>query len=669
MADHVPTQEPYGTNASNDPNAGTFTIGILSSDGFEDSPPENYTIFFSQSSGITETNSFCVTTSFGHQTNTWQYYTFSLDDLKYYFNDPAGTNIYYRVRANNETDNSVSELTNESTWNLYAGQPFEFNQTDWSAPTGTDACNPYVVTTTTTTTTTTTIPPAVPDDATNVSVNYQGKDVYFAWEYTDGNTLVNEFHINYSYDNATWDRVVITDTSARTYTLDYTNIQTGTFYWTFSVCGDIQNGESCTDSDSNNFETTEYVPPTTTTLPPPPPPPPPPPTTTTTLYVVVNEDGSTSEYNQTEVEDGTVDRDNQRKANEDKYGCYMTDEQIDRGDCDIPEEEEEVIEEEVVEEKEEEVIIEENEKEKPDTEEVISDNDVVVPEVVVDDEDKEPVEQPKEEVIEDELDQEIPGDDDIREEGVQEKDVKDENNKEEEIKEEEEVEETEEIILEPEEEPEELEQEPVQDPVELTEEEIAVEVAEVEDIVEDIKEVEVEELETEQVIEVLAEVADVGVENLTEVSEDVLQVVSEVIEEVITIATEEVLTEKQVEVVQEVLNLEEPEDVQIIAEAVKEDEAVAEAVQEYVERAVENADVEDYNLADVVTEIQTEEFLADPVGAFTDIDIAAIDLTSLGDTMTSTQKEKAQEVVVPVIIASQIVASVQVVPVRIRRRV
>ena len=69
------------------------------------------------------------------------------------------------------------------------------------------------------------------------------------------------------------------------------------------------------------------------------------------MYVVVNEDGSTSEYNQTEVEDGTVDRDNQRKANEDKYGCYMTDAQIDRGDCDIPEEEE------VLEEKEKGVII------------------------------------------------------------------------------------------------------------------------------------------------------------------------------------------------------------------------------------------------------------------------------------------------------------------------
>ena len=226
FADHVPTQPAYGQNLTTDNAAGTITIGILGSDGFESSPPENYTIFFSNSSGITETNSFCVTTSFGHQDNTWQYYTFSNDDLKYYFDDLAGVNFYFRIRSNNETDNLVSTLTNEVFYNIYAGVSFEFNQTDWSAPTGTDACNPYVVTTTTTTTTTTTIPPAVPDDATNVSVNYQGKDVYFAWEYTDGNTLVNEFHINYSYDNAKWDRVIITDTAARTYTLDYTNIQT-----------------------------------------------------------------------------------------------------------------------------------------------------------------------------------------------------------------------------------------------------------------------------------------------------------------------------------------------------------------------------------------------------------------------------------------------------------
>jgi len=70
-----------------------------------------------------------------------------------------------------------------------------------------------------------------------------------------------------------------------------------------------------------------------------------------------------------------------------------------------------------------------------------------------------------------------------------------------------------------------------------------------------------------------------------------------------------------------------------------------------------------------VTEIQTEQFLADPIGAFTDINIQEIDLGAIGNDMTNDQKEKAQEVVVPVIIASQIVASVQVVPVRMRRRI
>ncbi len=577
LADHVPTQPPYNQSIAIDTTTGDITIGIYTSDGFEDSPPEKYTIFFDIDNDVT-TNSFCVSTSFGHTGNLqWNYYTFSLSNLQTYFANPYG-NFRTKIRSDNDTDNSFSTLTAQMAIDIPNQEPF-VGVENWSEPT--TACND----TSTTTTTSSTLPPT-----TEAAVEEE---------------VVEE-----------------------------------------------------TTTTSSTTTTTE------------PPPPPPPPTTTTTLYVVVNDDGSTSEYTETEVEDGTVDRDNQRKANEDKYGCYMTDAQIDRGDCDIPEEEEEVIEEEVVEEKEEEVIIKEDEKEQPDTEEVISDDDVVVPEVVVEDKDEDPIDELEEEVIEDELDQEIPGDDIFREDGVQEEDDKDQDNKEEEIKEEEEVEETEEILLEPEEESEEEpKQEFVQDSVELTEEEVAIEVAEVEDIVEEIIEVEVEDLETEQVIEVLTEVADVGVENLTEVSEDVLEVVSKVVEEVITIATEEVLTEEQVEVVQEVLNLEEPEDVQIIAEAVKEDEAVAEAVEEYVERAVENADVEDYNLADVVTEIQTEEFLADPVGAFTDIDIAAIDLTSLGDTMTSTQKEKAQEVVVPVIIASQIVASVQVVPVRIRRRV
>ena len=99
LADHVPTQAAYGQDLTTDNAAGTITIGILGSDGFEDSPPENYTIFFSTSSGVTETNSFCVTTSFGHQDNTWQYYTFSNDDLKYYFDDLAGVNFYLELEV------------------------------------------------------------------------------------------------------------------------------------------------------------------------------------------------------------------------------------------------------------------------------------------------------------------------------------------------------------------------------------------------------------------------------------------------------------------------------------------------------------------------------------------------------------------------------------------
>ena len=45
------------------------------------------------------------------------------------------------------------------------------------------------------------------------------------------------------------------------------------------------------------------------------------------------EDGSEGEYTQNDVNDGTVERDNQRAANEEMYGCYVTDEAIERGDC------------------------------------------------------------------------------------------------------------------------------------------------------------------------------------------------------------------------------------------------------------------------------------------------------------------------------------------------
>ena len=49
-------------------------------------------------------------------------------------------------------------------------------------------------------------------------------------------------------------------------------------------------------------------------------------------------------------------------------------------------------------------------------------------------------------------------------------------------------------------------------------------------------------------------------------------------------------------------------------------------------------------------------FLENPVGTLLDVNIGEMDLGSIGSDMTSDQKEKAQEVVVPIIIASQIVA-------------
>jgi hypothetical protein len=132
-----------------------------------------------------------------------------------------------------------------------------------------------------------------------------------------------------------------------------------------------------------------------------------------------------------------------------------------------------------------------------------------------------------------------------------------------------------------------------------------------------------------------------------EYTEEEIEIVQEVVDNAISNVEE--LTEEQVEVVAEVLQVA-TEDVEIIAEAVKTDEVVAEAVEIFVERAVENADVENYTLADVVTEIQYEAFLENPIEVFVDLDFKEITISSIGDDMTQDQKEKAQEVVVPVIL-------------------
>ena len=187
---------------------------------------------------------------------------------------------------------------------------------------------------------------------------------------------------------------------------------------------------------------------------------------------------------------------------------------------------------------------------------------------------------------------------------------------------------------------------------ELSEEELEAYEEELEEVIEEF----VEELETEELVVVVEQIAEVGVENLAVADEQTIKVVQAVVAEVVDTETVEELSEEEVEAVAEVLGFEEEEDVAIIAEVAAKDENVAEAVSEYVERAVDNADTENYTLADVVTEVQVEVFLENPVGTLLDVNIGEMDLGSIGSDMTSDQKEKAQEVVVPIIIASQIVA-------------
>jgi hypothetical protein len=98
-----------------------------------------------------------------------------------------------------------------------------------------------------------------------------------------------------------------------------------------------------------------------------------------------------------------------------------------------------------------------------------------------------------------------------------------------------------------------------------------------------------------------------------------------------------------------------------IAEQMKSNPALAEAFVEFSERAGDAGETPmPFTLADAVTEVQTEAFLADPLGAVFEVDVAELlsNFSELGMDMTDDQREKAQEVIVPVVIASQIAASV-----------
>ena len=89
------------------------------------------------------------------------------------------------------------------------------------------------------------------------------------------------------------------------------------------------------------------------------------------------------------------------------------------------------------------------------------------------------------------------------------------------------------------------------------------------------------------------------------------------------------------------------------------DKSIAQALEEFGDRIKENESAPmPYTLADATTEVATEAFLSDPIGAISDIDFdKLLSPSEWGKDMTDDQREKAQEVVVPVIIAGNIVAA------------
>ena len=419
-------------------------------------------------------------------------------------------------------------------------------------------------------------------------------------------------------------------------------------------------------------------------------------------------------YNEKEQSDGTIDRDQERFINEELYGIALTNEQIERGDLelydyeiiekDIYEEEEQLINDDgllVIEyieleakELEDEYIlmVESTElikelklegdelQEFIDTMQIIEQIDLEIYEVEIF----------EEEIIVDEIDWiEIRTENDLfppTEEEIQ-KDIEkfnEENN--EEINNDDRTDEMEDVLadrqdgfFEDEERTVELSKEEIEIEVEILQE-VIEEIIKVEEIIE-IKEQEeidtltekelevyeeeveaaivefVQELDTTEQVEVLEQVAEVSVQNLAVADEQTKQVVQAVVNEVTSVETVAELTEEELEVVAEVLGVTETEDIKIIAEQAVKDENIAIAVTEYVERATENADVEDYSISNVIVEVQIEEFLADPIGQLLNIDISDIVLSDIGNDMPQKSKDNAKKTVVPLILVGQIITA------------
>ena len=118
------------------------------------------------------------------------------------------------------------------------------------------------------------------------------------------------------------------------------------------------------------------------------------------------------------------------------------------------------------------------------------------------------------------------------------------------------------------------------------------------------------------------------------------------------------LTPEQKAAVAEGLGIKSEELLKVVALAASEP-TIAKALEEFGDRIKENINAPmPYTLADATTEVATEAFLSDPIGAIADIDFEKLlSPSEWGKDMTDDQREKAQEVIVPVVIAANIVAA------------
>jgi hypothetical protein len=101
-------------------------------------------------------------------------------------------------------------------------------------------------------------------------------------------------------------------------------------------------------------------------------------------------------------------------------------------------------------------------------------------------------------------------------------------------------------------------------------------------------------------------------------------------------------------------------DIKLLAQLVDKNESVKQALEEFLDRSEENTDAPmPYTIADAVVEVQAEKFLENPIGAILSVDLETVlSPSEWGKDMTDDQREKAQEVIIPVILVSNIVNSV-----------